>query len=115
VIHVSLINLLEVFMLVLVNRSSCGFDMIHSDIWGLCSMNFMNGYRYFVTFIDYFSRITWVYLMKNKSRVFDCFKYFHRSIQTQYGTIIKVLRSDNGTKYTNIIFREYLSAQEIHH
>jgi predicted permease len=32
----------------------------------------MNGYRYFVTFIDYFSRVTWVYLMKNKSEVFDC-------------------------------------------
>jgi hypothetical protein len=59
----------------------------------------MNGYRYFVTFIDYFSRVTWVYLMKNKSEVFDRFKDFHRSIQTQYGAVVKVLRSDNGTVY----------------
>jgi IS30 family transposase len=28
---------------------------------------------------------------------------------------VKVLRSDNGTEYTNRIFREYLSAQGIHH
>jgi hypothetical protein len=62
-------------------------------------MNSMNGYRYFVTFIDCFSRVTWVYLMKNKSKVFDCFKDFHRSIQTQYGAIVKVLRSDNETIY----------------
>jgi Integrase core domain len=91
------------------HRSSCIFDLIHFDIWGPCFTNSMNGYRYFIIFIDCFSRVTWVYLMKNKSEVFDCFKYFHRSIQTQYGTIVKVLRSDNGTEYTNRIFREYLS------
>jgi hypothetical protein len=59
----------------------------------------MNSYRYFVTFIDCFSRVTWVYLMKNKSEVFDCFKDFHRSIQTQYRAVVKVLRSDNETVY----------------
>jgi hypothetical protein len=52
---------------------------------------------------------------KNKSEVFDCFKDFHRSIQTQYGAVVKVLRSANGTKHTNIMFGEYLSAQGIYH
>jgi GAG-pre-integrase domain len=28
------------------HRSSCVFDMIHSDVWGPCSTNFMNGYKY---------------------------------------------------------------------
>jgi transposase InsO family protein len=92
------------------HKSSCGFDLIHSDIWGHRSTNSMNGYRYFVIFIDCFSRVTWVYLMKNKSEVFACFKDFHRSIQTQYEAVVKVLRSDNGTEYTNRIFGEYLSA-----
>jgi transposase InsO family protein len=92
------------------HRSSCVFDLIHSNVWGLCFMNSMNGYRYFVTFIDCLSRVIWVYLMKNKSDVFDRFKDFHRSIQTQYGAVVKVLRYDNGTKYTNRIYREYLSA-----
>jgi Integrase core domain len=68
-----------------------------------------------VTFIDYFSRVTWVYLMKNKSEVFNYFKDFHRSIQTQYGVIVNVLRSDNGIEYTNRLFGEYLSVQGIHH
>jgi hypothetical protein len=81
------------------HKSSCGFDLIHSNIWGSCSMNSMNGYKYFVTFIDYFFRVTWVYLMKNKSEVFDCFKDFHRSIQTQYETVVKVLTSDNVIVY----------------
>jgi hypothetical protein len=97
------------------HRSYCVFDLIYSDVWKSCSMNSMNGYKYFVTFIDCFSYITWIYLMKNMSEVFDYFKDFHRSIQTQYGTVVKVLRSNNGTKYTNRISRKYLSIQLIHH
>jgi transposase InsO family protein len=102
-------------MLVQVIRVLIGFDLIHYDVWGPCFTNSMNGYRYFVTFIDCFSHVTWVYLMKNKSEVFDCVKDFHMSIQTQYGAVVKVLRSYNGTEYTNRIFREYLSTQGIHH
>jgi IS30 family transposase len=75
----------------------------------------VNEFRYFVTFIDCFSHVTWIYLMKNKNDVFAYFKDFHKGVQTQYEAVVKVLRSDNGTEYTNIAFREYLSSQGIHH
>ena len=45
--------------------------------------------------------------------MFICFKDFHRAVQTQYGAIVKVLRFNNGTMYTNIAFKEYLSDQGI--
>jgi transposase InsO family protein len=70
----------------------------------------VNGYKYFVYFINCFSRMTWLYLMKNKNDVFACFKDFHKGIQAQYGAVVKVLRSDNGTEYTNRAFGEYLSS-----
>jgi Integrase core domain/GAG-pre-integrase domain len=97
------------------SKSVCIFELVHSDIWGLCPTISVNGFRYFVIFIDCFSRVTWIYLMKNKNDVFACFKDFHKEVQTQYGVVVKVLRSDNGTEYTNIAFREYLSSQEIQH
>jgi hypothetical protein len=53
--------------------------------------------------------------MKNKNDVFACFKDFHKGIQTQYSTVVKVLRSDNVTEYTNMAFGEYLSSQGIQH
>jgi hypothetical protein len=53
--------------------------------------------------------------MKNKNDMFACFKDFHKGVQTQYEPVVKVLRSDNGTEYTNIAFREYLSFQRIQH
>jgi transposase InsO family protein len=51
--------------------------------------------------------------MKNKSDVLACFKDFHKMVQTQYDAIVKVLRSDNGTEYSNRTFREYLSSKGI--
>jgi transposase InsO family protein len=68
-----------------------------------------------MTFIDCYTRTTWLYLMKNKSDVLACFKHFYKAAQTQYGAVVKALRSDNGTKYTNKAFEEYLSAHGIHH
>lgn len=32
--------------------------------------------KYFVTFIDCYSRMTWVYLMRDKDEVFTCFLSF---------------------------------------
>ncbi|XP_073104383.1 uncharacterized protein [Elaeis guineensis] len=38
-------------------RSSQPFALIHSDVWGPCSTNTLKGHRWFVTFIDCFSRV----------------------------------------------------------
>jgi hypothetical protein len=53
--------------------------------------------------------------MKNKSNVLVCFKDFHKGVQTQYGTVVKVLRSNNGIEYTNKTFRKYLLSHRIQH
>jgi Integrase core domain/GAG-pre-integrase domain len=97
------------------NRSSCLFNLIHSDVWRHCPTIILNGVRCFISFIVCFSRVTWLYLMKNKSDVLACFKIFHKMVQTQYSTIVKVLRSDNGIEYSNRAFGEYLSSQGIQH
>ncbi|BAU00227.1 hypothetical protein VIGAN_10180200, partial [Vigna angularis var. angularis] len=47
------------------SQSMCtsSFSIIHSDVWGPSRVSSF-GFRYFVTFIDEYSRCTWVYLMK---------------------------------------------------
>jgi hypothetical protein len=40
------------------SRSSHAFDLVHSDVWGPSSTTAMNEYRFFVTFIDCYTRVT---------------------------------------------------------
>uniref|UniRef100_UPI004040373B hypothetical protein n=1 Tax=Areca yellow leaf disease phytoplasma TaxID=927614 RepID=UPI004040373B len=49
-------------------------ELIHSDVWGPAPVLSRGGARYFVTFIDDFSRKLWVYLMRRKFRDCSCSK-----------------------------------------
>jgi hypothetical protein len=46
-------------------------QLVHSDLCGSLSSHYFSGCKYFLTFIDDFSRRTWVYFLKLKSEVFD--------------------------------------------
>ena len=45
------------------SRASQCFELIHSDVWGIAPIVSHAYYKYFVTFIDDFSRFTWVYFL----------------------------------------------------
>jgi hypothetical protein len=49
--------------------SHASFDLIHSDFWGPSPTANVGGSKYFVTFVDDFSRYTWIYLMYNRSEL----------------------------------------------
>ena len=55
-----------------------------------------------MTFIDDYSRKTWIYFLKSKEadEVLDKFREFRAWVENQSGKKIKVLRSDNGGEYT---------------
>ena len=60
------------------NRSEEIGNLIHADTWGLAQVKGINGSHYFVLFIDDYSRITVLYLLKTKeaSEVLEKFKTF---------------------------------------
>ena len=63
-------------------------------------------FRYFVTFIDDFSRCTWLFSMKTQAKLFSTFQKFHVKVQTQFNTSIRILRSDNAKEYIfGIVFK----------
>ena len=69
------------------------------DVWGPSPVTALNGYRYYVSFIDDYSRCTWVYLLTKKSKDFPLFTQFLQMVKTQFNTIVRTLRSDNGCEY----------------
>jgi hypothetical protein len=88
--------------------------LVHSDVW-TSPVVLVSGVKYFVTFIDCYSRMTWLYLMKHKNEVLDCFKDFCACAKTQFNTHVKIIRSDNGTEYVNTEFISFLSREGILH
>ena len=96
-----------------ISRASQCFDIIHSDVWGIAPIVSHAHYKYFVTFIDDFSRFTWVYFLRAKAEVFSVFKHFLILIETQFFTSIKVSCSDSGREYMFNEFQDFLQSKGI--
>ena len=96
-------------------RASSPFALVHSDIWGPSRIKSNLGFQYFVTFIDDYSRCTWVFLMKNRSELFSIFQIFYNEIKNQFGISIRILRSDNGREYLSHSFKNFMASHGILH
>jgi 5'-3' exoribonuclease 2 len=76
-------------------------DLVHSDVCKM-SVRSMGGEKYFVTFIDDFSRKVWVYVLRTNDQVLSVFKQFQVSVERETEKKIKCLRTDNGGEYMPI-------------
>ncbi|KAL0298475.1 UNVERIFIED_CONTAM: Retrovirus-related Pol polyprotein from transposon TNT 1-94 [Sesamum radiatum] len=88
-------------------RAKAVLELIHTDVCGPMRTPSHEQNRYFILFIDDYSRMTWVYFMREKSEVFKVFKKFKNLVEKQSGRSIKVLRSDRGKEYNNSEFDKF--------
>ena len=56
----------------------------------------LSGYVYYASFIDDYSRKTWIYFLKKKGEVFERFKELKALIENLLERKINILRSYNG-------------------
>ena len=97
------------------SRVSRKLGLIHSNLCGPMLVTTTNGNKYMLTFIDDYSRMCWVYLLKDKSQVFENFKTFHSMIKNETQLNIVILRTDNSGEYTSNAFEQYLKDNDIKH
>ncbi|XP_049935128.1 uncharacterized protein LOC126410301 [Nymphaea colorata] len=71
------------------SRVNEAFSLVHSDVWGPSGIHTRQSFQYFITFIDDFSRTTFVYLLKDRSEVPHIIETFILLVQTQYGGTVK--------------------------
>jgi len=94
-------------------RVDKAFDLVHSDVWGPYPSPSKLRFRYFVSFIYDYSRVTWIYLLKSQFEVFFIFKIFSSEIKNQFNFNIKILRSDNTKEYLDNNFKRFLKQNGI--
>ncbi|KAJ0581372.1 putative RNA-directed DNA polymerase [Helianthus annuus] len=82
-----------------ITKTSAPFDLIHCDIWGSYRTPSFSKANYFLTIVDDYSRVVWVYLIKHKFEASTCLMYFHKMVKTQFEKNIKRIRCDNGGEF----------------
>lgn len=97
------------------SRTSGALDLVHTDVCGPMRTESESGARYFVTFIDDYTRWCEVYFLRNKSEVTEKFKEFMSVAERQTGRRIKAIQSDNGKEYCNTAMDTLLKERGIRH
>lgn len=93
-------------------RSTRILELIHSDV---CSMTnpAYDGTKYFVAFVDDYSRASMVYCIERKSEVLQKFKEFLSMAEAFHGCRVAKLKTDNGGEYTSKEFHEFCRVKGI--
>jgi hypothetical protein len=88
-------------------RSFQLLEIIYTDICGPFPTLFLNVERYFISFIDDYSRYMYLYFLFDKSEALDTFKSFKVVVEKQKEIKIKILRSNmNGEYYGSTQIRD---------
>lgn len=74
-----------------VKSTSAPLELIYANVWGPSLIMSFNGDRYFVNFVDDFSKFNWMFPIPAKSCVRDVFLKFKLMIENQLGLRIKHL------------------------
>ena len=80
-------------------RSGGLLEIVHTDICGSFDSPSFNREKYFITFIDDFSRYCYIYLLHEKSQAVSALKVYITEVERQLDRKVKVVKSDRGGEY----------------
>ena len=88
-------------------------EYTHTDVWGPARFAATNGARYYMTFIDDYSRHCTIKLLSKKSEAFEMVKGYLAFIERHLGFLPKAIRADNGGEYVNNDLKSWLNQRGI--
>ncbi|GJX18820.1 retrovirus-related pol polyprotein from transposon TNT 1-94 [Tanacetum coccineum] len=75
----------------------------------------VNGKKYILVIVDDYSRFTWVKCLRLKDEALYFIIKFLKMIQVRIKTLVRCIRTDNGTEFVNQTLREYYEKVGISH
>jgi len=81
-------------------KATLPLEVIHSDVIGPLQRSYTNK-RYILTFIDEFTRKSWIFLLESKAEIPKTIINFFIYLNNQFNHTIKFFRTDRGTEYFN--------------
>ena len=81
--------------------STSPLELVFSDVWGPAPTS-VGRFSYYVSFIDDFSKFSWIYLIKKKSEVFQIFQNFQNLVERKFDKKIIAMQTDWGGEYEKL-------------
>ena len=69
-------------------------QLLYADLWGPSHVTSTQGYVYYLSILDDFSRFTWIFPLSSKSDALTIFAKFKTFIEKQLQKSIKVVQTD---------------------
>ena len=96
-----------------IERSSELLELVHTDLCDLKMTLTRGGKKYFITFIDDYSRFCYVYLLHSKDETIDVFKTYKNEVENWENKTLKMLRSDRRGEYESTTLSEFCALHGI--
>jgi histone deacetylase 1/2 len=81
------------------HKISALLELIFSDVWGPTPLFSSDGYRYFVIFVDVYTKYVCYYPLIAKSDVYFVFHQFQTLVEHQFSLKIKSVQTDWGGEH----------------
>ena len=88
-------------------------QLIVCDFWDPAFNLSKNGCVYYISFVDAYSRYTWIYFLQSKFDAFVAFQKFKTFIEKQLGRPIIIFQTDRGSEFKPSI--AYLNNHDVEH
>lgn len=92
--------------------STSPLELLYTDLW-TSPIHSFDGFKYYVIFMDHFTKYIWFYPLKNKSDTKEVFIRFKAIVEKFFQKPIKTIYSDNGGEY--VALSSYLTFNGVFH
>ncbi|GJR79531.1 retrovirus-related pol polyprotein from transposon TNT 1-94 [Tanacetum coccineum] len=89
--------------------------LLHMDLYGPMRVASINGKKYILVIMDDYSRFTWVKFLASNDEAPDFIIKFLKMIQVRLNTLVRNIRTDNGTEFVNQTPCSYYESVGISH
>jgi hypothetical protein len=82
-------------------------QLLHMDIIAPSRVRSMGDKWYVLVIIDDYYHYSWIFFLESKDEVFEHFRSLALRLNNEHFNYLKVIHSDNGTKFRNVSFDQF--------
>ena len=95
------------------SKTSEILELIHTELHGPHRTTGSDGEKFFLSFINDYSKCSKFYCIKSKSETASCFKEYVNLVENKFNRRVKKLNCDNGNEYLNKEIYQFINEKEI--